>query len=1281
MSVFYDATEPIQPSVFEGLASDMDDESVVRYIPGTKDISAATPARIVAQISSESFMDYELVSDFFLTFRSYLSPNHLLALLLARLQWAINRWQDDGRIIRIRTFAALRHWILNYFVDDFLPDFDLRVYLCDTINSMLDDVKGREGGGTSDLKILMDLKRCWHGKCAMCWDASGSSAYYHPDSPIVPGGAPDIPTDGEVDEVQLRTAQIAQQQPVGIGNKELYLADVGGDATAAPAGHNRNHSGATAQSIPLSTQSDQSFHVTSCSVLPKSPKRLTISIWPGKAPHPVPLLATKFRASQLPPQSSPTASKRNPFHGHAHKRSGSFSDSVRDDRAPLSRDQWGVVSSHDILDPSSLIRGSLYPPAESYTTMMAPPSPPFPISSSTPALERHQSATEGSSKITSSGSGVRTIIGSIRRAFNSTKQTAQSSYPSRHTRTVSESPLRGKTSTLPNNVAFGSDFYRERKSSAVTKRPARIDTLCDEVLKQYRQAVAEQEGVGRDSMQQTPLSQPQLEIGQESQPPSQPQPQTQEMPTPRLEIPRPGVGPRTESGLTMGSESIVIVDDTGLDIPIASGENGQLADNLEQTPRSSDPNPEEDSLTTPKATLHRVPFPNYSEDNDNKSTRADDEYSMQIFYDESGAATSRRPSGTFYDTDSSTSQRSSGGERGPSYRRRMSPSVGLRKYASYQSGISRVSKRHQAKGSEPVPLLVDPSLLDEESEKQRAGPVLRRRPGGDLRKMRNGRSQLSYLASRSSSSLVDSESNTTEYVASRPQTSLIPPNPRFSLMQTNSSNVGQSLEAAIGKFSQIPDDNDGGIESTLRKLEGKWSLSPDEHNNRADLPTTQQRRNLPVIAQHGEPQRRQTDLGNQTAYPQNQDQMLPLRPYSDSVAESEESFSSIPLLERGLCDESMKKPPILGHVDATPRARSSTVPSSINETSFVWDSPHESLDIVKETDSIRRIPRGSTLPVPGTKTKRLSQLSSELSADDIVDSDDSVYGHHRSMDATSLGRSSYGIQTHPLAQPPSPPMTIQNPRSVTSCTTPLNSVLAQARPLTPDPSPRRQNGERGPGRSIDMQQDVLSRSEWGQQQKQQKQRQQQQQQQPAVEHVPFILACESQLLAQQLTLIEMAALSEIDWRDLVDMRWSSGSNPIRTWVEFLTADDHRGIDVVIGRFNLMVKWVLSEIILTTDIHERAQTITKLIHTAAHAKRMCNYATVLQITIALSSTDCSRLERTWSLVSVEDRRLLKDMEGLIQPVRNFHDLRVEMETANLQEGCIPFVGTYLPPLVL
>jgi hypothetical protein len=178
---------------------------------------------------------------------------------------------------------------------------------------------------------------------------------------------------------------------------------------------------------------------------------------------------------------------------------------------------------------------------------------------------------------------------------------------------------------------------------------------------------------------------------------------------------------------------------------------------------------------------------------------------------------------------------------------------------------------------------------------------------------------------------------------------------------------------------------------------------------------------------------------------------------------------------------------------------------------------------------------------------------------------------------------------------------------------------------------------------------------------------------PGPAHIPFILACDSQVLAQQMTLVEKSALSEVEWSDLVEMRWDNKAAEVLDWVDCLTSGTIRGIDLVITRFNLMVKWALSEIVLTQDIYERARVITKYIHIAAHARRLHNYATMLQLTIALTSTDCTRLNRTWMLVSDPDKSLLKHMEALVQPVRNFHELRSEMESADLRDGCIPFIG--------
>lgn len=1233
----YELKGPVEPSIYERLVSDMDGETVVRYVPGTKDISAATPARIVAQISSESFMDYELVSDFFLTFRSYLSPSHLLALLLARLQWAINRLQEDGRIIRIRTFAALRHWILNYFVDDFIANFDLRTRFCDTINVLYQEVKSRQNGGMSDLKILLDLKRCWNGKCSVYWDSAElSRACNDPDNPIVPGST----------HIELPSGDVTHQHPIGLViHGEANFRD-----SLPTSQHDRNDSAATAESIPVSTKSDQSMLALSCSLPPRSPKRLSFGHSKSQGPRPVPLGPPKTTSPYDPPPTSPML-PRHPFQGHGHKRSGSFSDSVRDDRIPM----FGVEpvsrgpSVQEILDPVSFIRGELYPPAESYMTMMAPESPPLapPLNSSIP--DRRSIPDQGP-KPTPSNSGVRTIIGSIKRALHTRNGGQSVSARMTNACDAITLPTRGKTSAMPNHVALGSEFYRERKMAALPKWPARIDVLCDKALKQYRQVMDDHEA---KKGLQPPASAPGPHI-----PLSEPSPDAT---SPSSQQATRASDSKIKSGLTTGSESIVIVDDDGFDFtPAMSG--------AAPTSPSDGPDPhihsEFDSEVLSASHSHKLSQNHVA-------------YLQPKFVDGASRETTVQQSDRLQTPRPASQSKSYSTEHQSTPQKRTSFSLRLRKYASFQSGFS---KHRSSMGSDADKSVVRSSLTHDSMGKP-SGPALRRRPGGNLRQIQYV-DELEPTSGRASvvsydDSLAES-ATTTGDVAPRPPSALIRPNPRYSLIQGGPHrNVRRSFESAIARFAQIPDDDDGGVESTLLKLEGKWPSSPTQvtetgqshqwrtGDERYGAHSKSETENADRIGWDVVSRRPQTD---KSVYSNVGGRLAPPRPYSDSVAESEESYNSIPLLERGLTDESMKRPPAnLAPADA--QCAPLTLISSRDTSELA--SSHPSIQIVHETESIRRIPRGATAPgssileAEQSTPKRRSALSSDI---DVIDSHEVTDGR-LSTDTRSLSASTVDIPPHPLAHPPSPPMTIQHPGSFGSGISPLDTVLFQAKPLTPDTSPRRPVVEPPGARQKNVQQfssNVLANSEG-----------QRPIQGPLSEHgpdhVPFILACESQVLAQQLTLVEMAALSEVDWRDLVEMRWSSGSPYISSWVQFLAAEDRRGIDLVVGRFNLMVKWVVSEIVLTRDIHERARTIIKYIHTAAHARRMCNYATMLQIAIALASTDCSRLQRTWQLVPAEDKRLFKDMECLIQPVRNFHDLRVEMETANLQEGCIPFIG--------
>lgn len=179
-------------------------------------------------------------------------------------------------------------------------------------------------------------------------------------------------------------------------------------------------------------------------------------------------------------------------------------------------------------------------------------------------------------------------------------------------------------------------------------------------------------------------------------------------------------------------------------------------------------------------------------------------------------------------------------------------------------------------------------------------------------------------------------------------------------------------------------------------------------------------------------------------------------------------------------------------------------------------------------------------------------------------------------------------------------------------------------------------------------------------------------------HLPFILAFDSDMLAQQLTLIEKDALNEIDWRGLIEMNWKNAArSDSRSWVDFLRNSDAQGVEVVIARFNI-VKWAVSEIVLTQHIEERARCI-KLIHIASHCRRYRNFATLAQLTIALSSNDVARLSKKWELVPAHDVKTLHSLESLVTPTRNFHAIRAEMEMGS-NAGCIPFVGIYTHDLL-
>lgn len=109
-----------------------------------KVLVAATIERWIAQLTSD--LNYDELLIFFLTYRTYISAVDLCHLLICRFHWALGQpssssKQDEmvRRIVRVRTFVALRYWLLTFFAIDFMPNRDLRLLLASWLNSLKRD--------------------------------------------------------------------------------------------------------------------------------------------------------------------------------------------------------------------------------------------------------------------------------------------------------------------------------------------------------------------------------------------------------------------------------------------------------------------------------------------------------------------------------------------------------------------------------------------------------------------------------------------------------------------------------------------------------------------------------------------------------------------------------------------------------------------------------------------------------------------------------------------------------------------------------------------------------------------------------------------------------------------------------------------------------------------------------------------------------------------------------------------------------------------------------------
>jgi hypothetical protein len=1209
--------------------------------------------------------------------------------MVARLRWAVDRQDDFGRIVRVRTFVALRHWILNYFVDDFVPDYELRTHFCDLVNTLHEDLQGRYDGGGGDIKIVGELKKCWRRTCILYWDVPDSVGN---EDKILPGGQLGSRSSSDIalqaSDPSPKPPSVPEKQPTIATRPTKKLSDLPKTPThipqasqsSAPYSFPQTQSSTNARPIPLSPSSDRSTQIISCSL----PMKTIYHPEQGQEiplfPHPVP--ATTVHASP-----SPTAAIAT-MPGSHHKRSGSFTDALRDNREPLSLQKNG---NQDVQIPTvpaipgSLVRGALYQPTAPYFDIKLMAGTTKPKHYFEPGvIEPH--AGHGGKLHRTQNPGVKNIFGSVRRAL-SHRQTS----PSRNGYSLDLNTARHQSSEvdLPSAVSEKSAHtIRKRGSQPLTKSQVRIDILAARVLESFKETMAQME---RENAAENALSDER---------------KISDKPLHAQDLQQ-----RFNRSVTVGSRSIVIVDDTNSDLHVISGGLGPLS--LPSLPI--------DDITTEAQS--------YKPTGDQQATHIsiddvlasqDDPPKQPAVYMPTGFGI---PKGTRSYESRRESRRSAAPapdipRRDPQHSLTTDPSslLTLRKYASFHAGdVWREPEEDtQTKAESDTTGDTPRKSSDLETTVLEQSPVrqLRRRPGGDLKAVskvhdleqprRKSVGSISTASPSLAGSLVTSQRPSQAAPATTSHASL--PNSTddsislkrrsISLIQTHSSqpNLRPSFEAEVAKLAALPDDeDDGGIESALLKLEGKYEKKTPTQSPINDAFDATKKQDSKA-GDHVEERHKRHEIeygdGSQFAHPLPPEaqttsvyQLSPIstapttshrKMPSRSVADSEDSYSSVPLLERGLSNAASRTKKLAKVITNYDKSEKVLVPGhTVPSTSKPSSPPLStySLELVEETDSIKRIAPGDTNPQSPT-----------IGSSFLLDDDDSSEELNEVPAGSEIESQSYGIRgyfddeliddepdteifTHPLRHPDTPPVkttVAPDPTNLNPVTTfneglPTPVVTPTTKPAPTPGSPTRQSLPPNLSKHSKKSSEVPRSTA-----------------RPTA-HLPFILAYEPMHLAQQLTIIEKDALDEIDWKELIELRWSHSSTPVSDWVQYLLTQDPRGVDLVISRFNLVVKWVKSEIMLCENIDERAACVMHYIHIARECRRLRNYASMYQISVALLSADVARLKKTWDYVPEGDRELMETLEKVVQPLRNFMELRTEMEAGTGEEGCVPFIG--------
>lgn len=168
-----------------------------------------------------------------------------------------------------------------------------------------------------------------------------------------------------------------------------------------------------------------------------------------------------------------------------------------------------------------------------------------------------------------------------------------------------------------------------------------------------------------------------------------------------------------------------------------------------------------------------------------------------------------------------------------------------------------------------------------------------------------------------------------------------------------------------------------------------------------------------------------------------------------------------------------------------------------------------------------------------------------------------------------------------------------------------------------------------------------------------------------------ILDVHPEEIARQITLIDSALYRKIKPAEFLNSGWTKADKEIKS----------PGIHAMISTFNVISRWVSTQILLQPDLKQRAITLNRIICIAQHCYEYNNFNGVMEIIASLHNSSIHRLYNTWELLPQKSWDMFEFLSTLMNSNAgegNFYLYRNALR--KVVPPLVPYLGVYLTDLI-